>query len=204
MMRRRRRRRARQAGGGQAGTGGRGGGPSCGRGGRAGNGERRLRPLARPAERRGVGSWGPRLPRSGRRWPACRPRQAAGTAPGQGSGRSRATAPGKKKKKRKERLMAGAIPLVSPQPPGEVCPPELAGDKVSPGSPRTQGSGEVARGCTLQAGQPEGWAPPPGLWGLATSAWRCRVGGGSCGSAPGRRRRPPLTPWGTGLGGGGG
>lgn len=98
----------------------------------------------------------------------------------------------------------GSHPSCLPAAPGEVCPPEFAGDKVSPGSPRTQGSAEVARGCTLPAGQPEGWAPPPGLWGKATSARRCGVGGGSGGAHRGGGSGHPSFPRAPGWEGAGG
>lgn len=156
------------AAGGRAGVGW--GGGSCGSAPRCGQ--------------RSGGAWaaGDRLPRSGRRWPAGRPRQASGTAPGQGSWRSRATAPGK-----------GGLrepSLLSPRSPGRSLPtgvlrgqsfsrvPEDAG--VCRGGERLHSVGWAARGMGAAS-----W-----YLGMATSAWRCRVGGSSCEAQTGGSGHP--------------
>lgn len=88
-------------------------------------------------------------------------------------------------------------------PPPEFLIPEI----LSPGYWGTRGTAEVERWVLLWVQWREGWPPPPGPSGTATSAKGCTVqrggGGGSCGAwgrlrrAAGsaqRRRRPPSFP----------
>jgi hypothetical protein len=182
-----RRRRARLARGGQAGTRGRRGWPQlwarrAGERGWGGVGGAAAPPLGAASGAEGRGQLGTGFPApgdAGRRVALGRPR-----------GQRLARAPGVPEPQLQVKADYGSHPSCLPAALGEVCPPEFSGDKVSLGSPRTQGSAEVVKGCTLSAGQPEEWAPPPGTWG-----WQQVHGAaGSEAAAVKRKREAAATP----------